>query len=264
MSVYLKYIRYLKTFNKYTYLLKLLVKKEVKKKYKGSILGILWSLLNPLLYMIIITIVFSTLFKTTIENFPVYLLCGSLLFGFFSSSTTTAMLSIRSSADLFKKVYIPKYIVVISSIISNFIFFLISMIDLILIMIITKVEFTTNLLISPIYLMLLLLFSCGVGLILATFTVFFRDIEHIYSVFTMFLMYASAIFYPEDIIPQEYKLILTANPIYYFIKGFRSSLGLSSGVDLSNLVVCAILALISIIAGIIVFEKKQDKFILHI
>ena len=102
-----RYLIYFKTFSRYTFLLRLLVRFEIKKKYKDSSLGILWSLLNPLLYMIVLTLVFSKLFERTIENFPVYLLTGRLLFDFFSSSTTASMNSVIQAASLIKRVYLP-------------------------------------------------------------------------------------------------------------------------------------------------------------
>lgn len=259
-----KYKRYYNNFKKYRYLLTLLVRKDIKKKYKDSFLGILWSLLNPLLIMIILTIVFSTLFKFNIENFPVYLLTGRLLFEFFSTSTTSSMGSIISSVNLIKKVYIPKYIITLSKVISGFIFFLISLIDLVLIMIATGADITINIIYAPLYLILFFLFSSGMGLMLATIAVFFRDMQHLYSVFTTGLMYASAIFYPAEIIPDKYQFVLIYNPVYYFIKGFRDAVYYGNPLDSNNLIISIIIAITSMIIGIIIFERNQDKFILHI
>lgn len=259
-----KYMTFYKTFNKYYFLLTLLVKKDIKKKYKGSFLGILWSLLNPLLYMTVLTIVFSTLFNRSIENFPVYLLSGMLLFVFFATSTSASMKSIILAASLIKKVYIPKYVLTLSNIISNFIYFVISLVVLVIIMIATNANISINIIFTPLYLILLFFFSCGISLILATVTVFFRDIEHLYGIFTQALMYASAIFYPAEIIPEKYQFILTYNPVYYFIKGFRDLVYYGMPFDLVNLLLCFILAVISMTIGIVIFAKNQDKFIFHI
>lgn len=259
-----KYITYFKTFHNYSYLLFLLVRKDVKKKYKGSFLGIMWSLLNPLLHMIVLTLVFSTLFGRDIDNFPVYMLCGFLIFNFFSSSTMTSMKSIINASSLISKIYIPKYIITISAILSNFIFFLISLIDLVLIMIITGADVSVYILYAPIYLILLFIFCCGVSLFLATITVFFRDIEHIYSVVITALNFTSAIFYPASIIPEKYQFVLQFNPIYYFIQGFRDVVYLGVAPNFSNILVCSLIAIISIVIGILVFEKKQNNFIFHI
>lgn len=259
-----KYMTYFRTFKKYYYLLTILVKRDIKKKYKGSFLGILWSLFNPLLNMVVLTVVFSTLFHDSIKNFPVYILTGNLLFGFFSSSTTASMTSIIASSHLINKVYIPKYIFTISKIISDFIFFVISLIDLIIIMTATKATITMNIIYAPIYLLLLFLFSCGISLVLATVTVFFRDMEHLYGVLTTVLLYASAIFYPVTIIPDKFQFIVRLNPVFYLIKGFRQVVYGGSTIDSNNLLICTAIAIISIVIGVLVFEKNQDKFILYV
>ena len=258
------YATYLKNFNKYKYLLALLVKQDFKRKYKGSVLGVLWSLLNPLLKMVVLTIIFSTLFEQSVENFPVYLLSGLLLFEFFSSSTSIAMQSIISSAHLINKVYMPKYIIPLSRILSGFIFFLISLIILMIMMIVTNANITINIIYAPIFLLLFLLFTCGIGLLLSALTVFFRDIEHLYGVLLTILMYASAIFYPPDIIPEKYRFVLTLNPLHYFIEGFRDAVFYGTNMDLSYLFVSTVLAAGSMIMGVWVFVKTQDKFILYL
>lgn len=214
--------------------------------------------------MIILTIVFSSLFEISIDNFPTYVLCGRLIFDFFSQSTTASLNSIISSGHIISKVYVPKYIITLSKIISNFLFFMNSLVILIIIMLFTKAEFTLNILYAPLYFILLFLFCCGVGLILATITVFFRDMEHIYGVLTTALMYATAIFYPADIIPEKYQFVLTLNPIYYYVEGFREVVYLGNPIDIQNMLICLALGTISLVVGIIVFERNQDKFILHL
>ena len=97
------------TFLKYLPLLKKLVLRDIKVRYKKSVLGLLWTLLNPLFMMIIMNIVFSNVFNNTIENFPVYVMIGNIIFGFNSEATSQALNSILVNAPLIKKVYIPKY-----------------------------------------------------------------------------------------------------------------------------------------------------------
>lgn len=259
-----RYITYLKTFHNYKYLLSLFVKRDLKRKYKGSYLGILWSLLNPLFHTIVLTLVFSTLFNRDIENFPVYLLCGLLLFQFFSTSTNQSMNSIIGSAHLIKKIYLPKYLVTLSTILSNFVFFLISLVVLAVVMIVTGAGITWHVIIAPVYLILFFFFCCGVSLLLATVTVFFRDVQHIYGVFIIALHFASAIFYPEEIIPDQYRFVLTFNPLYHFIDGFRDLVYVGTLPSILNVVVCMAIALISMVIGVVVFERNQQKFILYL
>ena len=111
----------------YRDLIKQLVTRDLKKKYRRSFLGYVWSILNPLLIMIVLTIVFSTMFKRNIENFPVYLFCGQLLYNFMSNSTHQAIFSITGNASLLKKTYLPKYIFTVAKITSGFIDFVLSL-----------------------------------------------------------------------------------------------------------------------------------------
>ncbi len=107
---------YIQNFLKFRPLLNELVSRDIKIKYRRSVLGVLWTLLNPLLMMIVLSVVFSNLFKFDVENFPLYLLSGQIVFNFYSESTSSAMSSITGNAALIKKVYVPKYLFVFSRI----------------------------------------------------------------------------------------------------------------------------------------------------
>ena len=115
---------YVNTFMRYRFLLGELVKKGIKLKYRRSYLGIIWSLLEPLLTMMVLTIVFGTLFGNKDKTFPVYILTGRLLYSYYSSSTTRALKSVRANAAMIKKVYVPKYIYPLSSVLYNYVIFL--------------------------------------------------------------------------------------------------------------------------------------------
>lgn len=257
-------ITQIKTFQEYRYLLWEFVKKDIKLKYRNSVLGIIWSMLNPLLIMLVLTFLFSTLFKNKIPNFPVYCLSGRLIYDFFAQSTNQCMNSITGKSSLIKKIYVPKYLYPLSRVISSFIIFLISLLPLIGIMIFTKVKVTKIILLS-FYPLVCLFFIClGIGLILATINVFFRDMQHLYSVVLMIIMYASAIFYSADIINPKYVAILNLNPIFPVIKVFRDCVLYGKITAVKSWVLCPIYAVILLIIGVIVFYKKQDKFILHI
>ena len=112
--------RHLNNFLRYKYLLFELVKKNIKLKYRRSYLGILWTLVEPLLTMIVLTLVFGTLFGKDDRTYPVYILCGRLLYSFFSSASKAGLKAVSGNAAMIKKVYVPKYIYVVAAIISNF------------------------------------------------------------------------------------------------------------------------------------------------
>lgn len=257
-------IKQIKTFSNYKELLWEFVKKDIKLKYRNSVLGILWSMLNPLMVMIVLTFIFSNLFKNKIPNFPVYCLSGKLIYDFFSLSTNQCMNSITGKSSLIKKIYVPKYLYPLSRVISSFIIFLISLIPLIVIMIVTKVPFTKMTLICVYPLACLLIISFGAGLILSTINVFFRDMQHLYSIVLLLIMYSSAIFYSADIINEKYVAILNLNPIFPIIKVFRDCILNGQITAVNSWILCPIYAVIALIIGIIFFYKKQDKFILYI
>ena len=100
---------YVETFFRYRYLLLCLVDRDYKVKYRRSVLGILWSMLNPIMMMIVLNAVFSRVFRADIENFPLYLITGQVVFSFFSEASSSAIFSIVEASSLIKKVYVPKY-----------------------------------------------------------------------------------------------------------------------------------------------------------
>lgn len=253
--------RVFKNFNKYRYLLFELTKKNIKLKYRRSYLGILWTLLEPILTTIVLTLVFTNLRKKSDTTFPVYILTGRLLYSFFAQSTKQAMKSIRSNSGMIKKVYVPKYIYPLSDILSNYIIFLISMIVLFGAMFVFKVYPTKYMLNAVIPLVLLLVLCLGMGLILATLAVFFRDMEYLWSVVLMMIMYTAAIFYDASTVPAQW--IFNFNPIYHIIVNFRNSV-YGTPLDMNALMISIGYSFASLVIGIILFYKKQDKFILNI
>ena len=158
---------YIQNFKKFRPLLNELIARDIKIKYRRSVLGVLWTLLNPLCMMIVLSVVFSNLFKFDIENFPVYLLSGQLIFNFYSESTTNSMSAILSNGPLIKKIYVPKYLFVLSRVFSSTINLLASFTAMVCVMLAMRVELHYTVLLAPIPLMFIVLFSLGVGLILS-------------------------------------------------------------------------------------------------
>lgn len=257
-------IRYIKNFLKYRHLLVELVKKDIKLKYRRSYLGILWTLLEPLLTMIVLSVVFGTLFGRTDKTFPVYVLSGRLLYTFFSNSTKASMKSIRAHSGMIKKVYVPKYIYPLASVLSSYVIFLISLIVLIGVAVVLQVKPSIYMLEAVIPLLILPVMCFGVGMILATMAVFFRDLEYLWSIVLMIIMYTCAIFYPvERLIESGYSWILDCNPLYSVIVNFRNAI-YGFPLDLKALTLSVVFSVASFIIGLFIFCKKQDKFILYV
>lgn len=256
--------KYIANFMKYKFLLSELVKKDIKLKYRRSKLGILWTLLEPLLTMIVLSVVFSELKGNTDRTFPVYVLTGRLLYSYFSNGTKVAARSIRSHSSMMRKVYIPKYMYPLSSILSNFVIFLISLIVLVGVTLVLRIEVTVHVFEAIYPLVILFLLTLGVGLILATLEVFFRDLEYLWSVVLMIIMYCCAIFYQADMLKGNKHLILDLNPVYALIKNFRNAVLYGTGPDYGALAYAGTFSVVALVIGVLAFYKKQDEFILNL
>lgn len=255
---------YIANFKKFQPLLKELVSRDIKIKYRRSVLGVLWTLLNPLLMMVVLSLVFSNLFRFDIENYPVYILSGQVVYNFFSESTTSAMSAIIDNASLLKKVYIPKYMFVFSRVLSSIINVLASHCALLIVMIFTGIEINWTMVLFFIPLVFLAIFCLGVGLILSAASVKFRDIIHLYSVFTTAFMYLTPVIYALSLLPHWLYTIVRLNPITNYLMMYRDLMINGTLMNPLHLAVGIAEAFIVLLLGLIFFAKKQDTFILDL
>lgn len=256
---------WLEVFFMYIPLLKELVVRDIKVRYRHSVLGVFWTVLNPLLMMVVMSTVFSTLFRNNIENFSTYYLSGYILYMFFNEATTTALFSVVYNSALMKKVYIPKYLFPLSKIASAMVNLFFSFCALLIVMILTGADIHWTMLLSPLPAIYLAVFCCGLGLILTTMNVFFRDIGHFYSIVTLVWMYLTPLFYPDELLVDNgMSILLKLNPLYHNVSYFRMLILEGTVPGLWHNLLCIIPAFALLIVGIIVFRKRQDEFILYI
>lgn len=253
-----------KNFFRYITFLKEVIKRDIKKKYYKSALGIVWTVLNPLLSMLVMTFVFSTLFKRNIDNYPVYLLCGQITFSFISGSGRQAITSIIANGSFIRQMYMPKYIFTLSRVAEAFVDLLFSMIALFIVIIVTGAPITPNLFLLPLFLVLVFCFSLGLAFIMAAYGTFFRDLGHLYGIFTTLWMWVSAIFYPISILDVEYRFIFDINPAFQFITFLRNIVYDGVMPTEKTLIITTAFAVITLFMGIFTFREKQDKFFLYI
>ena len=256
---------------KYSFLLKELVARDFKVKYKRSVLGILWSVLNPLLMMIVMSIVFSQMFKFSVPgvNYLVYLLIGLVMFNYFSEATNSAMGSVVGNFSLINKVYIPKYIFPLSKCLFVGINFLLTLIPLYLMIFFTgtgetKVIVTWLHVFLPYVFICLFLFSLGIGFILATISVFLRDMFYIYSVIITILTYMTPIMYDLAIIDSKLQILFKCNPLYQFIDFARTIILYGQIPSATSFITCGLLGIGTCLIGALIFKAKQDKFIYYV
>ena len=246
--------KYIQNFIKFQPLLRELISRDVKIKYRKSVLGVFWTLLNPLFMMIILSVVFSNIFKFN----------GQIIFNFFSDATMNAMSSITSNASLIKKVYMPKYLFVLSRVFSSVINLLASFAALMLVMLATRAELHWTVFLAFIPIIFIVGFSLGVGLLLSAIVVKFRDIMHLYSVFITGLMYLTPVIYPMSQLPEWLQKVVNLNPITNILTMFRDVMLNNTIPDFSAIIIATVETVIILLIGVYVFYKKQDGFILDI
>ena len=209
------------SLKQYFFVLRQLVSRELKRKYARSYLGILWSVLNPMLSMAVLSMIFSTMFKKSIQNFPIYYLTGLIIWQLFSTATSTSITTLVDNRQLLLKVKLSKETFVLARVFTAVANFGYTFIAYIIMLFVFKIKFNPYMLLLPIDVIFLTLFSIGMAYILSTCYVFFADINHLYSVVLTLWMYMSAIFYPIDSVPVSMQLIIGYNPMFSYINFAR-------------------------------------------
>lgn len=241
-----------------------LVKRDFKQKYKRTFLGMGWSILYPLMTLLILDIIFSNYFGQRIPHYPIYLFCGQLVYSYFNESTNGGMNSLMGNAGIFSKVNVPKYLFLLSKNVSSLINFGLTLCIFFVFVFFNDIEFTWKffLLIYPIG--CLVVFNIGVGLVISALFVFFRDMSYLYSVFTMMLMYMSAIFYDINIVPEKFRIFFYFNPVYVYIRYFRSIVVDGQIPTIEYHLLCAAYALLFLCLGGWIYKKNNHKFLYYI
>lgn len=249
----------------FRYLIKQLVEKDIKLKYRRSFLGYVWSVLNPMMIMVVMYLVFSQMFRFEVDNFSAYLIIGQTLFTFMTEATNQSIFSIIGNGPLLKKVYVPKYIFTLSKVTSSLVNLLFSMGAMLIVFVVTKVQFSWYMLFIPVVLIELYIFSLGLSMFLAQLAVFFRDIQYIYNVLTTAWMYLTPLFYPIQQLPEALQtVIVICNPMYHYIDQFRTIVLERTMPEIGSIIYGFVLAFAFLAIGIKSFLHSQDKFILYI
>lgn len=263
--MYLKSIKSsLLRLQKNKFLFEELVKRDFKKKYKGTILGMGWSLLSPLLTLLVLYAVFSHFFGRGIEHYAIYLFCGNLLFSYYRESTTGGMNALLENASIFTKINVPKYIFLFSRNVSALINFMLS---LVIFFVFVGLDGLLNgvhffMLLYPV--LCLVIFNIGIGLVISALYVFYRDMRYLYDVFTLLLMYVSAIFYPVSILPDKYQQLFLLNPVFVYINYFRMIVLKGKIPSLEQHILCALYALLAMFVGGYIYKKYNHRFLYYV
>lgn len=241
-----------------------LVKRDFKQKYKRTVLGMLWSVLSPLLTLLVMRLVFTQFFGRNIEHYTTYMFAGNLLYSYFRESTNGGMSSLMSNSHIFTKINVPKYLFLLSKNVSAVINFGLSLIVFFIFVGLDKVPFSWTFLAIVYPICTLTLFNIGVGMILSALFVFFRDIQYLYEIFTLLLMYLSAIFYRVDGYPATAQRLFLLNPVYCNIKYVRIVVldGTLPSPAFHGLLL--LYGIVFLALGALIYKKKNQQFLYYV
>ncbi len=251
-------------FKKNYFLFSELVRRDFTKKYKRTILGMAWSVISPLLTLFVMHLVFSNLLGSNISHYTIYLFAGQLIFSFFSDSTNEGMTSLLNNAEIFTKVNVPKYMFLFSKNVSSLINFGITLAIFFAFVLLDGIDVTWKFVFLLYPILCLVIFNLGMGLILSALYVFFRDIQYLYSIFTLLLMYMSAIFYSIDGFSQIGKNLFLLNPIYVYIRYVRKIVIEGDIPSIWLHLIAAGYSIVAFAVGYLIYKKKNHSFLYYV
>jgi lipopolysaccharide transport system permease protein len=247
---------------KYRELLFFMVWRDVKVRYKQAVLGIAWAVLMPVVNVVIFTFVFGYLFKQnqTVDNYPLLAAAGQLPWGLFAGALGRCSHSLVGNSNLITKVYFPRLIIPIASVLSGLIDFAISFALVLVLMLYYRVPFSWNMLwLFPLTLMVVLT-SLSVGLWLSALNVKYRDVQHIVPFLIQIWMYASPVAYSTGLITGTWtRIIYGLNPMAGVIQGFRWAI-MNEAPPGELFILSAIIVLILFISGLFYFRRMERSF----
>jgi len=237
-----------------------LARRDILTRYKRSVLGIAWTMINPLGMMLVLTLAFSHLFSK-VPGYPAYALSGLIVWTFFSQTTTACMVNLVWGGGLLHRIYIPKTSFALAAILTGLVNLTLSLVPLMIVELILGLPIRPAILFLPAPMLLLAMFSLGVGLLISTVAVYFPDVAEMYQIVLSAWMYLTPIFYPESILPSTWGWYMTRlNPIYHLIRLFRACIYEGRIPFFNELWPAMVFSLAILVTGWILFSNKADEF----
>jgi ABC-type polysaccharide/polyol phosphate export permease len=248
-----------------------LVLRELRARYKNSIFGFLWSLLNPLGMMLVFTFVFTVMMpNSAIPNFPIFFLCGYLPWQYFSGGVMGGAHSIVANSNLVKKVYFPRDVLPISTVMAALVNFLLALVVLFGALIITKTRLSPYIWMLPVVILIQTMFTLGIAFIVAALNVFYRDTVMILEIVLQAWFFLTPIFYPIEVLPRSYeflgmtvnvhRMMYILNPMASIVAAYRALLYWGYRTDLDFLMRTAVTTVLVLAVGYWFFLRLSPRF----
>lgn len=256
---------------RYRELVRNLVVSDIKARYKNSVLGFVWSLLNPLAMMLVFTVVFGVLWPNRqMDNYPIFLLCGLLPWNYFAAAITGSLTSVVAHGNLVKKVYFPREVLPIAAVLAQLVNFLLAFLVLFVVILALRAHFSPWLWTLPLIILIQTCFTLGMGLILSTLHVFYRDTLMVMEVVMLAWFFLTPVFYSVQQLPAVYpvlgveldvqRIVYILNPMASLINVYRDLLYNGYRTDPDFLIRTTLTALVVLCFGYWFFVRHSDRF----
>jgi len=246
----------------YRELIYFLTWRDVKVRYKQAALGAAWAVIQPVLTMVVFTVFFGRLARVPSDGlpYPIFSFAALVPWTFFANGLLQSANSLVRSAELIKKVYFPRLVVPISAVASGILDFFLALLVLVGLMVYYKMALTVNILWLPLFTLLALVTSLGVGLWLSALNVQYRDVRYVVPFLTQLWLFATPIAYPSSLLPAPWREVYGLNPMVGVVEGFRWALLGGSGAPGPMLMVSGLAALGVLVSGAFYFRHMEKTF----
>lgn len=237
-----------------------LVSREFRLRYRRAVLGWLWAILLPLLRFGVMALVFSKVLAVKVDNFPAYLFSGVVFVGLFSAGVTNATSSIVNRANLTLRAGVPRWTIPTVSVLTDAIDLAVSMPVLLAIAIVTGVGLGPWLVVLPLVLLVLTVLTLGVGLLLCTANVFYRDVRVLVEVLMLIVFYLTPVFYDPKTLPDSYRRFIDRNPLAIILDAGRSVTIYGRAPDWGRFLPASAFSVLVLGIGWMVFQSRSASF----
>lgn len=265
MAFFSSLIKEVKDLYRYRWVTYSFVRSTLLLRYRRSLLGFFWSLLNPILSYIVVGFVFYIIARGAMHNYVVYMFAGSAIFNLISVTANGATTVMLANEHYIKKIYLPKSIFILNSILFELVNFLFSMLALIVLgFAFGKIELSWSLLTIPFVVLCVVFLNFGISAFLSVASVFFRDFVHITPILTQALYFGTPILYGLEMIPEEHHQLAKLNPFFHIVKCFREPFYSNTVAGPINYAVLGLGSLVMFLFGFWVLKKNENRIVFRL
>lgn len=241
-----------------------LIRQQMILRYRRTFLGYCWTLINPLMMIFIMGLVFSSLFKQDFIKFTAFLYAGMIPWNLINNVVNQSGFAFTSNEALIKKIYVPKIVFPISTVLTLFVDALLSLAVLVFLIIALGGNISWAIFFCALALVIILIFALGIGLIISVATVFYRDLQHILSILMQGLFFLTPVLYIKDTVPKSFAILVSLNPITPLIEIFRTPVSYRILPSIDTVMIATLISFSTLALGLIVFIGQEKKIVFRL